>query len=63
MPVRDEVGATERILAQRPATGTVVLATFDDDDHLYPALTADAVLFLAKDLVPADRSPPNAGPP
>ncbi|HEY3502102.1 MAG TPA: response regulator transcription factor [Actinocatenispora sp.] len=54
MPVLDGVGATERILARRPATRIVVLTTFDDDDHLYPALTAGAVGFLAKDLAPAD---------
>ncbi|BCJ33987.1 DNA-binding response regulator [Actinocatenispora thailandica] len=54
MPVLDGIGAAERILRSRPATRIVVLTTFDDDDHLYPALAAGACGFLAKDLAPAD---------
>jgi len=52
MPGVDGIAATARILAQRPATRVVVLTTFDDDDHLYPALAAGACGFLVKDAAP-----------
>lgn len=52
MPGMDGTEATRRILAERPTIKVVVLTTFDDDDHLYPALTAGACGFLAKDVAP-----------
>ncbi|MFE7801284.1 response regulator [Nocardia sp. NPDC057440] len=54
MPGMDGIQATERILATRPAIRIVVLTTFDDDDHLYPALAAGACGFLVKDASPTD---------
>ncbi|TCO65040.1 response regulator [Actinocrispum wychmicini] len=54
MPGMDGITATRRILEIRPATRVLVLTTFDDDDHVYPALTAGACGFLAKDVAPAD---------
>jgi DNA-binding NarL/FixJ family response regulator len=54
MPGLDGTAATARILAARPATRVVVLTTFDDDAHLYPALAAGACGFLAKDVAPTD---------
>ncbi|QUQ62399.1 response regulator transcription factor [Kutzneria sp. CA-103260] len=54
MPGVDGITATSRILAARPATRILVLTTFDDDDHLYPALAAGAHGFLAKDAAPED---------
>ncbi|MEV0428568.1 response regulator transcription factor [Micromonospora sp. NPDC050495] len=54
MPGVDGITATSRILAGRPATRVVVLTTFGDDDHLYPALAAGACGFLLKDAPPAD---------
>ncbi|MEV4489937.1 response regulator transcription factor [Micromonospora coxensis] len=54
MPAVDGITATSRILAERPATRVLVLTTFGDDDHLYPALTAGACGFLLKDAPPAD---------
>ncbi|MDT0309471.1 response regulator transcription factor [Streptomyces sp. DSM 44917] len=50
----DGTAATRQILAERPATRVVVLTTFDDDEHLYPALSAGACGFLAKDAAPAE---------
>ena len=52
MPGVDGITATGRILAARPATRVLVLTTFGDDDHLYPALTAGACGFLLKDSGP-----------
>ncbi|MEU8952981.1 response regulator transcription factor [Streptomyces sp. NPDC048518] len=54
MPGMDGVTATRRILAARPATRIVALTTFDDDDHLYPALEAGACGFLVKDTPPPE---------
>ncbi|MEH1166829.1 response regulator transcription factor [Micromonospora sp. CPCC 205539] len=54
MPGVDGITATSRVLADRPATRVLVLTTFGDDDHLYPALTAGACGFLLKDAPPAD---------
>mgnify|MGYP001377038795 CR=1 FL=1 len=54
MPGVNGILATERILAARPTTRVVVLTTFDDDDHLYPALAAGACGFLVKDARPEE---------
>ncbi|MCA2217700.1 response regulator [Jidongwangia harbinensis] len=54
MPGVDGITATGRILADRPATRVLVLTTFGDDDHLYPALTAGACGFLLKDAPPTE---------
>jgi len=54
MPGVDGTTATSRILARRPSARVVVLTTFDDDDHLYPALAAGACGFLVKDASPAE---------
>ncbi len=54
MPGVDGITATRRILANRPGVRVLVLTTFGDDDHLYPALAAGACGFLVKDASPAD---------
>ncbi|MGW0245912.1 response regulator [Nocardia goodfellowii] len=54
MPGMDGTRATTAILAARPTTRVIALTTFDDDDHLYPALAAGACGFLVKDAAPAD---------
>jgi DNA-binding NarL/FixJ family response regulator len=54
MPGVDGITATARILTARPAARVLVLTTFGDDDHLYPALTAGACGFLLKDAAPAE---------
>ncbi|GAA2083354.1 response regulator [Actinomadura alba] len=54
MPGMDGVTATERIMAARPATRVLALTTFDDDDHLYPALAAGACGFVVKDTPPGE---------
>ncbi|GAB4587933.1 response regulator transcription factor [Nocardia sp. IFM 10818] len=52
MPGMDGIRATATILAAHPATKVLALTTFDDDDHLYPALAAGAFGFLVKDTAP-----------
>jgi DNA-binding NarL/FixJ family response regulator len=54
MPGVNGTVATARILAARPSVRVVVLTTFDDDDHLYPALAAGACGFLVKDAAPEE---------
>ncbi|MEU0544443.1 response regulator transcription factor [Nocardia sp. NPDC005978] len=54
MPGMDGIRATAAILAIRPSTRVLVLTTFDDDEHLYPALAAGACGFLVKDASPRD---------
>nr|WP_264158050.1 response regulator transcription factor [Epidermidibacterium keratini] len=49
MPRMNGTEATREILARWPAMRVVVLTTFDDDDHLFPALSAGACGFLIKD--------------
>jgi DNA-binding NarL/FixJ family response regulator len=58
MPEMDGLEATRRILASRPADGTVprpriiILTTFDLDQYVYTALAAGASGFLLKDVSP-----------
>ncbi|WP_131742644.1 response regulator transcription factor [Actinomadura roseirufa] len=54
MPGVDGITATRRIVAARPSARVVVLTTFDDDDHLYPALAAGAFGFMVKDAPPPE---------
>ncbi len=54
MPGVDGITATSRITAERPATRVLVLTTFGDDEHLYPALQAGACGFLLKDAPPIE---------
>ncbi|WP_027500090.1 response regulator [Rhodococcus sp. UNC363MFTsu5.1] len=54
MPGLDGIEATRQILGSRPQSKVLVLTTFDDDDHLYPALAAGAAGFLVKDTAPTD---------
>ena len=62
MPGVDGITATARILAARPTTRVLVLTTFDDDEHLYPALAAGAQGFLGKDAPPESCWPRSAAP-
>ncbi|MGV0745245.1 response regulator [Mycolicibacterium sp. XJ870] len=54
MPGVDGIVATRQVVSARPDAKVLVLTTFDDDDHLYPALAAGAVGFLVKDTSPAE---------
>src|ERR1700755_3651303 len=52
MPGLDGVEATQRISAAHPSSKVLVLTTFADDDHLFPALAAGACGYLVKDTEP-----------
>nr|WP_296766722.1 response regulator transcription factor [Rhodococcus sp. (in: high G+C Gram-positive bacteria)] len=54
MPGLGGIEATRQIVASHPGSKVLVLTTFDDDEHLYPALAAGAAGFLVKDTAPVD---------
>ncbi|KAA0110392.1 response regulator transcription factor [Mycolicibacterium sp. P9-22] len=54
MPGVDGITAIGQVLSTRAEAKILVLTTFDDDDHLYPALAAGAAGFLVKDTDPAE---------
>ncbi|MGW4633222.1 response regulator [Nocardia sp. NPDC004415] len=53
MPGLDGVAAIRQILATAPRAKVLVLTTFDDDEHLFPALAAGAAGYFVKDTEPA----------
>jgi two-component system, NarL family, response regulator LiaR len=50
MPGMDGVEATRRIKQISPRSQIVVLTSYADDDHLFPALRAGAISYLLKDV-------------
>jgi DNA-binding NarL/FixJ family response regulator len=54
MPGLDGIEATRLVMSARPESKVLALTTFDDDEHLYPALAAGAAGFLVKDTSPAE---------
>ncbi len=54
MPGVDGITATEQIRSAQVDSKILVLTTFDDDEHLYPALAAGASGFLVKDTEPSE---------
>jgi DNA-binding NarL/FixJ family response regulator len=54
MPGLGGIEATRLIMSARPESRVLALTTFDDDEHLYPALAAGAAGFLVKDSDPAE---------
>jgi DNA-binding NarL/FixJ family response regulator len=54
MPGVDGITAIGQVLSAHAEAKILVLTTFDDDDHLYPALAAGAAGFLVKDTDPAE---------
>jgi len=54
MPVLDGVGATRRIVQDRPEAAVVVLTSFSDASRVGDALAAGAIGYLLKDCDPSD---------
>jgi NarL family two-component system response regulator LiaR len=52
MPGVDGVEAIDRIMAISPATHIIVLTSFTEDEHLFPAMRAGAQGYLLKDAEP-----------
>lgn len=58
MPGLDGIGATQQIVKAGRRARILVLTTFDDDDHLYPALAAGAWGFSSRTPNPPSCSVP-----
>lgn len=52
MPGLDGVAATRRIKAVSPRSQVIVLTSFHDDAHIFPALHAGALSYVLKDVDP-----------
>jgi len=50
MPGMDGVEATRRVKDISPRTQIVVLTSYDDDEHIFPALEAGATSYILKDV-------------
>jgi len=54
MPGMDGVEATRRVREISPRTQVVVLTSFHEDTHIFPAIKAGAISYLLKDIGPAE---------
>lgn len=54
MPVMDGVEATRRIKAVSPRSQVIVLTSYHDDEHVFPAVRAGALSYVLKDLHPSE---------
>jgi NarL family two-component system response regulator LiaR len=48
----DGVEATRRLTAQSPRTSVVVLTSYHDDEHVFPAIRAGALSYVLKEIGP-----------
>jgi NarL family two-component system response regulator LiaR len=54
MPGLDGVEATRRLKDDSPRTQIIILTSFHEDQHIFPALQAGAISYLLKDVKAAD---------
>jgi two-component system, NarL family, response regulator LiaR len=54
MPGMDGVEATRRVKKASPRTQVVVLTSYHQDEHIFPAIRAGALSYVLKDIGPAD---------
>jgi len=54
MPGMDGVEATRRVREVSPHTQVVVLTSYYEDSHIFPAIKAGAISYLLKDIGPAE---------
>jgi DNA-binding NarL/FixJ family response regulator len=52
MPGMDGVEATRRLTARSPRTNVVVLTSYHDDEHVFPAIRAGALSYVLKEVGP-----------
>jgi NarL family two-component system response regulator LiaR len=60
MPGMDGVTATRLVKAQSPRTQIIMLTSYHQDEHIFPAIRAGALSYLLKDIEPA--APGRGGP-
>lgn len=54
MPEMDGVEATRQIKKISPATQVIVLTSYHEDEHIFPAIRAGALSYVLKDIDPDD---------
>jgi NarL family two-component system response regulator LiaR len=54
MPEMDGIEATRRLRTASPRTQVIVLTSFHDDAHIFPAIKAGALSYLLKDINPRE---------
>lgn len=52
MPGMDGVEATRRLTARSPRTNVVMLTSYHDDEHVFPAIRAGALSYVLKEIGP-----------
>ncbi len=52
MPGMDGVEATRRVKKTSPSTQVIVLTSYHDDEHIFPAIRAGALSYVLKDIDP-----------
>ncbi len=56
MPGMDGVEATRRIKQISPRTQIIILTSYHDDEHIFPAIRAGALSYVLKNIGPAELS-------
>jgi two-component system, NarL family, response regulator LiaR len=54
MPGMDGVEATRRLTSQSPRTSVVMLTSYHDDEHVFPAIRAGALSYVLKEIGPGE---------
>ncbi len=54
MPGMDGVEATRRLTAQSPRTSVIMLTSYHDDEHVFPAIRAGALSYVLKEVGPEE---------
>ena len=54
MPGMDGVEATRRLRARSPRTNVIVLTSYHDDEHVFPAIRAGALSYILKEIGPQE---------
>ena len=50
MPGMDGVEATRRLVASSPRTSVIMLTSYHDDEHVFPAIRAGALSYVLKEI-------------
>ncbi|HEY0734497.1 MAG TPA: response regulator transcription factor [Herpetosiphonaceae bacterium] len=53
LPEMDGIAATRRLVEISPRTHVIVLTSYHDDEHIFPAIRAGAISYVLKDIRPA----------
>jgi len=54
LPEMDGIEATRKVAEISPRTRVIVLTSYHEDEHIFPAIRAGAISYMLKDIRPAD---------